>query len=646
MVKKVILLFLFAISLSLVSAGNFGYDTATGGGGTLTTITTDTNLTNLSEMSDTNIPSPTDGYVLTWDSATQMWIDQSAASVGDTNETTRFNALVGTDCSGTDKVTGVDNNGNLVCDTDLNTGGGGGGNTTEEMQDAVGGAFNSTLTYDDLNNIIAVNENWLQSFVESVITTFVDAPFVNALFTDDLTVDADSNLTEGDVDTYADNNNYLDLDTYPNADTDSTDDFNTNQDLNTTDDVIFNNMNSTEDVCITGGNCLSDAGTGSGDITSVNTNGNYLTGGSASGNVDLLLDETKLNDTIDSRDSDTTYSALSEFSNDVNFITNDTMNKTIDCSDISGSPDTDFCTDEVGTGEANQTISYDAGTDQITLDGNGGTIDITEVDTNTQLSEATVDSYADNNNYLDLDTYPNADTDSTDDSLAGDCPSGQVVQNTTASGVECVTQVTDTDTQLSQEQVEDYTGGMVNGSLSYDDTNGILFVTLSWINTQITNLVDASFVNALFADDLTTDDDTTYTAGDALTLTATDFDFDGGASPQGELGGTWANPTIDSGVHDDEYIELADAFGGEVSGTYGAITLDNNALDDQYYDSEADLTGLLDDNYVDVAGDTMTGDLSLGNNNVTDISYTKFCNGANCWQMYVNGSDYFIIEAI
>jgi hypothetical protein len=39
-----------------------------------------------------------------------------------------------------------------------------------------------------------------------------------------------------------------------------------------------------------------------------------------------------------------------------------------------------------------------------------------------------------------------------------------------------------------------------------------------------------------------------YTAGDALTLTGEDFDFDGGASPAGELGGTWASPTIDDSL--------------------------------------------------------------------------------------------------
>jgi len=58
------------------------------------------------------------------------------------------------------------------------------------------------------------------------------------------------------------------------------------------------------DVCIDidGVNkCLSAAGTGGGDITSVNTAGIYLTGGAVTGAVDLLLNETVLNATIDAR---------------------------------------------------------------------------------------------------------------------------------------------------------------------------------------------------------------------------------------------------------------------------------------------------------------------------------------------------------
>lgn len=66
----------------------------------------------------------------------------------------------------------------------------------------------------------------------------------------------------------------------------------------------------------------------------------------------------------------------------------------------------------------------------------------------------------------------------------------------------------------------------------------------------------------------------TVTGGDGITLdtgtaSQVNISFDGGAAPGGELGGTWASPTID-----------------------------NDALDDQYYDAESDLTGLLDDNYL------------------------------------------------
>ena len=46
---------------------------------------------------------------------------------------------------------------------------------------------------------------------------------------------------------------------------------------------------------------------GGGDINAVNTNGDYLTGGTTSGIANLLLNETKLNSTIELLDSDTTY---------------------------------------------------------------------------------------------------------------------------------------------------------------------------------------------------------------------------------------------------------------------------------------------------------------------------------------------------
>ena len=73
-------------------------------------------------------------------------------------------------------------------------------------------------------------------------------------------------------------------------------------------------------------------------------------------------------------------------------------------------------------------------------------------------------------------------------------------------------------------------------------------------------------------------------------------------------------------------LDTGTTFGGEVSGTYNNIIIDDNALDDQYFDSESDLTALLDDNYVDVSGDTMSGNLNMNNYNITGanlISATK-----------------------
>jgi len=55
------------------------------------------------------------------------------------------------------------------------------------------------------------------------------------------------------------------------------------------------------DVCVNDGTCLSDTSGAAGDITAVNTAGNYLTGGAVSGVVNLLLNGSRLNDTIDSR---------------------------------------------------------------------------------------------------------------------------------------------------------------------------------------------------------------------------------------------------------------------------------------------------------------------------------------------------------
>ncbi|TET75148.1 MAG: hypothetical protein E3J56_00980 [Candidatus Aminicenantes bacterium] len=52
------------------------------------------------------------------------------------------------------------------------------------------------------------------------------------------------------------------------------------------------------------------------------------------------------------------------------------------------------------------------------------------------------------------------------------------------------------------------------------------------------------------------DDDTTYLGGNAITLVSTTFNFDGGASPAGDLGGTWASPSVDDDSHNHIYSNI------------------------------------------------------------------------------------------
>jgi len=193
-------------------------------------------------------------------------------------------------------------------------------------------------------------------------------------------------------------------------------------------------------------------------------------------------------------------------------------------------------------------------------------------------------------------------------------------------------------TQLTEEEVEDYIGGMVTGNtetnitVTYQDDDGTLdFVatggtgwtfasttldywfdntsgitrlspymtqayassTYQLLDDTLTDIADGTITENLVntanpwadnevSDTLTvtgymqdtdidtfaelqawavgyTDNNTTYTAGDALTLTGTDFDFDGGATPGGDLGGTWASPSVDDDSHNHVYSNI-DAF--------------------------------------------------------------------------------------
>lgn len=95
----------------------------------------------------------------------------------------------------------------------------------------------------------------------------------------------------------------------------------------------------------------------------------------------------------------------------------------------------------------------------------------------------------------------------------------------------------------------DYLVGTANGSLSNEivvgtSPGGSLGGT--WASPTVDNDSHTHTGATLSSIDISAD--TNLTAGDALTLTDDDIDFDGGSAPAGELGGTWASPTVNS-VH-------------------------------------------------------------------------------------------------
>ncbi len=77
-----------------------------------------------------------------------------------------------------------------------------------------------------------------------------------------------------------------------------------------------------------------------------------------------------------------------------------------------------------------------------------------------------------------------------------------------------------------------------------------------------------------------TDYEVPVTAGDALTRTANDFDFDGGATPAGDLGNTWADPSVDNDSHDHTGATLSGIDASDTNLTAGdCLTLNTNDFD-------------------------------------------------------------------
>jgi len=269
-IKTNLFIFIFSIllALPLVLSLNIGYDTGTDGGVQNVNI----NINTDSSFNDTNASTACTG-------TDYLGGDGNCYSpsvlAGDTNETTRFENLVGTDCSGTDKMVGVDVNGNVVCAADQ-VGSGGAGNPFDQSLNTTDDVtFNKvTVTQNVSASWFLGNLNW--SDVQNKLIESIDTIYF-----------------------YISGGKLYFNETKLNNTIDSRDSDTLNS-LSCSDNQIAK-WNSTSNQWECAGDEIGAGGTG--DITAVNTPGNYLYGGASVGDVNLYFNETLLNNTIDARSS-------------------------------------------------------------------------------------------------------------------------------------------------------------------------------------------------------------------------------------------------------------------------------------------------------------------------------------------------------
>lgn len=80
-------------------------------------------------------------------------------------------------------------------------------------------------------------------------------------------------------------------------------------------------------------------------------------------------------------------------------------------------------------------------------------------------------------------------------------------------------------------------------------------------------------------------------------------------------------------------------------GYINITTLSGNETDPKAYNTTLAYNVSLG-GYRERTNNTFSGNVNISGNNITNVNFTTFCRGLNCWRMYVNESDWFIIEAI
>lgn len=468
----------------------------------------------------------------------------------DTNETARFNNLTNLDCSGTNKVIGVNPNGSVVCGVDTDTTYTAGSNMTLS-----GTIFSINMT--SLKNYFDLSYHPIWDFDYGDL---INIPTSLSQFTDDLgnrgythLGNFTNNLGIGNYSaensTLAHINDSVQFDNITLGEGDTTIDiynagslniFNSSYPLN-----ITNSVNVTGDLCINGGNCLSNVNGGTdtnetsrfNNLTNIDCGaGNLVIGVQDNGTVLCAEDQVGSPGAgdIESVQGDNIYVYNGSTSGAVNLAFNTT--------------------------KLNETIN--------------GSIDL-------RVGQSFLQTILDSTyhplwdyDFVDLINVPNYTTNNT----SGWTLNFTKIFSSDWSNVSITeSQISDLGTYIESEDDPIFT--------AWDNFTGIPTATPS--NGDVTHLSTA---------------DQIYDWVISLAYSA-----------------------LGASVDDTEMT--AENFGEfTCTGNEDGCTLNNDALDDQYYDSESDLTGLLNDNYVDVGGDTMTGNLTIGNNfilNATEGAYIR-----------------------
>ena len=253
----------------------------------------------------------------------------------------------------------------------------------------------------------------------------------------------------------------------------------------------------------------------------------------------------------------------------------------------------------------------------------------------------------------------------------GNCPAGQVVMNTTTNGVQCVTLTT---TELDPFWSSNFT--LYNSSWSsinnatYNEawlltTNGTFYkrITNEYNYSNFTKL--SQFTNDLsfYVDNIHSYFNSTNFPNYAnIYLNRTNQFSYFNATTFSNYANVYLNTTNQFSYYNatslQAYLNTSNQFGYynvttlsaylNTSNQFGYInitTLAGNETDPKAYNTtlayNVSLSGYREKN-----NNTFSGNVNISGNNITNVNYTTFCNGNNCWNMYVNASDWFIIEAV